>query len=779
MPADPPAPPAPARGFWALAAYAPLGDWFEPGSQRTLDVRKIIHDARLPGPLPGLIYLGLRRSRRSRRQRAALARELIAAFSTSLASGESPREIAERFREQEARGHFLPRSKRRPRLDLDLPAPAAEWIERLLARARLQPALASQAAGELAEHFVARLAAGESAADLIEQFGAAERAARLLRSTRLPAAVLLPAPLRNLLDAVLVRARLWQSERADIARELTDHFDDGLAAGRSPEQLVVDFGDPRQAARLIRRAKLRSRPLAWRLLRHSLQGLSAVTGAVLLLYVLLFVRYVTGRPTISHNYLADFNREPQAVPPDDRAWPLYREALLMLPTAGRPNALSFGTSDAANESRPSLAAYLDEHRETLALIRQAASKPRFGFIYGDPANRDFLMKFASGADAHGESPDRYDRWLIECVLPQHQEIRFLGELLYADARRASEAGNGSKYADDVLALIGMAEHNEDAAPFLVVKLISSAIYRMALHVTATVAAERPELCSDEQWKRLAHAIAAYAEGGTLRWRLDGDRDVLDDFLQRTFTDDGEGGGRLTPEGFRRLYRDFNAAGPVQGRLALAWRTWGVELGLAGPLMSAEMANRKELMDLADRLWDEAEADYARPMWQWQESSAEKTMRALASSPLERTRYWPVLDLLPGTASYMVPLVAELTTQRRDATLTAIALELYHRRHNAWPATLDELAPSLLPAVPLDRFTGRPLCYRIIDGRPLVYSCGVDGDDDGGRPPKAGNEVASRWGPEAKLDADTIASAWAAAQDGDWILWPSVEKEWAE
>jgi hypothetical protein len=126
---------------------------------------------------------------------------------------------------------------------------------------------------------------------------------------------------------------------------------------------------------------------------------------------------------------------------------------------------------------------------------------------------------------------------------------------------------------------------------------------------------------------------------------------------------------------------------------------------------------------------------------------------------------------------MAPLVGELDTQRRDAVFGVIALELYHRRHNAWPATLNELAPGLLPAVPLDRFTGRPLCYRIIDGRPLVYSCGIDGDDDGGRPPKAGNEVASRWGPEAKLDADTIA--WADAQDGDWILWPPVEKEWAE
>ncbi|HEV7222560.1 MAG TPA: hypothetical protein VGN42_07655, partial [Pirellulales bacterium] len=338
LPADPPAPPPPAQGFWARAAYAPLGDWFQQGTRPTLDVRKIIGDARLSGPLPGLIYLGVRRSHRSRRQRAALARELTAIFSTSLAAGQTPEQIAERFREQEARGDFLPQSKRRPRIEIALPAPAAQWIDRLLARARLQPGQANEAAGELAEHFAARLAAGESAAALIEQFGPAERAARLLRQTRLTAVAWLPAPLRALLDRVLRRARLWPSERRDVARELTDHFSDGLAAGRSAEQLVVGFGNPRQAARLIRRAKLRSRPLAWRMLRHAIQGLEALTGAMLLLYAFLSVRYVTGRPTISHRYLADVNRQQQAIPSDDRAWPLYREALLRLPRAGRPDA---------------------------------------------------------------------------------------------------------------------------------------------------------------------------------------------------------------------------------------------------------------------------------------------------------------------------------------------------------------------------------------------------------------------------------------------------------
>ncbi|HVX63681.1 MAG TPA: hypothetical protein VHC19_23870 [Pirellulales bacterium] len=775
LPAEPPAVPWPAQGLWAYAAYAPLQDLFWQTREETLDLRKVIYDARLPEPLGGLLYLGVRRSRRSRRQRVALARERIAAFSASLAAGHTPRQVADDFRQREARGDYRPASQQPLRIGGDLPEPIVQWIERVAAQARLAPAASHEAAAELADNFAARLAAGESLDSLREQLGDVAQASQLLRQTRLALAVTLPSLLRALLDEVLRRARLWPSERRDVARELTDHFSDGLAAGRSAEQLAADFGNPRQAARLIRRAKLRNRPLAWRMLRYSAQGLAFLISTLLIMYGVLCVRYLTARPTILHNYMADINRQEQAIPPDDRAWPLYREALLNLPREGRPDARGFERNAEAEEFWPEVVAYLDEHQETLSLIRRAANKPRFGFVFGDPANREFLQEFGGGPGQHGESPERYDPLLIECAIPQHQEIRFLAQLLDADARRASEQGDSSTFINDAVALVAMAEQNGHAAPFIVVDLVSSAIYRIALRLTAVVAAEHRELCSDEQLKQLVHAIAGFAGGGTLRWSLDGERQVFYDYLQRNFSDDGDGDGRLTAEGFESL-NQWNYAANAQGRFALAWRTWGVELGLGGPIMSVEIAGRKEQAELANRLWDQVEVDYARPLWQWQESSAVKELWALQHSPLECTRYSPVLLLLWGTASHNVPLIAKQNMQQRDAVVAAIALELYHRRHNAWPATLAELTPSLLPSVPLDRFTGQPLQYRLVNGRPLLYSCGTDGDDDGGRPPKQGNRHASLWAPEAKLDADTISTEWAAAHDGDWILWPEPAQE---
>ncbi|MDB6056865.1 MAG: hypothetical protein JWO95_709 [Verrucomicrobiales bacterium] len=66
------------------------------------------------------------------------------------------------------------------------------------------------------------------------------------------------------------------------------------------------------------------------------------------------------------------------------------------------------------------------------------------------------------------------------------------------------------------------------------------------------------------------------------------------------------------------------------------------------------------------------------------------------------------------------------------TVTAIALERYRLQHLNYPATLDELVPSLLKRVPVDYIDGKPVRYRSLsNGSFLLYSVGVNGVDDGG------------------------------------------------
>ncbi len=139
-------------------------------------------------------------------------------------------------------------------------------------------------------------------------------------------------------------------------------------------------------------------------------------------------------------------------------------------------------------------------------------------------------------------------------------------------------------------------------------------------------------------------------------------------------------------------------------------------------------------------------------------------REIRKRPMEALRYLPLMNL-PGLVSVLVG--DQVMVQRRDALLAVLALERYWRQHAEWPAALEELVPSLLAEVPRDRFDGERLRYRIVDGAPILYSVGVDRDDDAGRPfqgnPTNTNIFLQWW--EAHL------WAWSSKYyDGDWILW---------
>ncbi len=138
-----------------------------------------------------------------------------------------------------------------------------------------------------------------------------------------------------------------------------------------------------------------------------------------------------------------------------------------------------------------------------------------------------------------------------------------------------------------------------------------------------------------------------------------------------------------------------------------------------------------MTELAENMYDRAEHEFGRPYWQWTAPSVIDELKRWDNSPIDRIRYAPLLWFTPNIS--VVATAGEDVTQKRDATLVALALTIYHRRHGSWPTKLGELVPDLLPAVPPDRFTGRELLYRIVDGKPLLSSAGPDRKDNRGGP----------------------------------------------
>jgi hypothetical protein len=143
------------------------------------------------------------------------------------------------------------------------------------------------------------------------------------------------------------------------------------------------------------------------------------------------------------------------------------------------------------------------------------------------------------------------------------------------------------------------------------------------------------------------------------------------------------------------------------------------------------------------------------------TSVEDRIRRWKAQPL---RYWPLAEIAPALAG--AHGTAERYLGRRDGLLIALALEAYRHQNGQYPASLAPLAPDFLHELPVDRITGGPLHYRLSDGRPLIYSVGADGDDDGGKVTVNRSNVpdpdrAARWDQRRE-----------EAADGDWRLFPS-------
>lgn len=105
-------------------------------------------------------------------------------------------------------------------------------------------------------------------------------------------------------------------------------------------------------------------------------------------------------------------------------------------------------------------------------------------------------------------------------------------------------------------------------------------------------------------------------------------------------------------------------------------------------------------------------------------------------PLSVLAGWPRLT----TAQFNYGVGRALASRGAlDAAVTILALNEFRRSMGRYPDRLDELMPVYLPRLPIDYADRQPLRYRPTPDGYLLYSIGIDGVDNGGRPPRESPE----------------------------------------
>ncbi len=579
----------------------------------------------------------------------------------------------------------------------------------------------------------------------------------------------LPQELADAIGQVVGRTRLWRREKVDVAMELVAHFQDGLVAGRSPQELLKSFGDPTTAAMLIRRAKKRGRPLIWHIWHYG--WITAL--ALVVVYIAAGIWMATGKPTIKTDYLAIINQQAISAPKADRAWPLYRDALLEL--AGKPSDANSRLNEIVSHKPGdkdwvSTEKFLSQHAESIAKLRKAGTRPTLGFVPAmSPADfsvRDrelFGMTVTPQQVEAAKNETIQNRWIISTLLPHMQWLRTTAYLLSADARQAAITGDSAAALDDVLALLGLSSQAQET-PFMICSLVAEAVQEQARAVIHDILAQKPDLWSDDQIRDLAHQLAA----SPIDWRrgFEGERAGFYDTVQRLYTDNGNGNGRLALKANNEQSLFALLDSVSTGRPAGASTFSNVIAAMFTlPAANIVVASRKEMTAQFDKITDQALTKLNMPYWERMHAlSLADEMKSLTDGPIARYRYLFVSLLTPAYDTILNKAV--VSDSERHGVFLGLALELYHREHHKWPTSLDELSPRWSPAVPVDPITGKPLHYKVVNDRPIVYSVGTDGDDDGGRIPLDDN---------GQPDVHRATPLCNPAADGDWVLWTTAHR----
>lgn len=574
-------------------------------------------------------------------------------------------------------------------------------------------------------------------------------------------AAALPGEVRTLVTRVVRRAGGSNAERVDTARELIAHFTDAIAAGSSADEAVRAFGDERLAARLLRRAIWRKRGLLRKSWWWSTRAVAAGFAFLVLGYAWLAARFFLATPTIAVDYTAKVKAlasQDAAGPP---AWPLYREALIALKPIEQRSLVNHGTG-AADEEHPLNAAdpgtpswedasiALGEARPHLALLREAAQRPSLGLRIGEFQPEDAAL---FGDDLYRQCVESTTQGnaLSATLLPHLSPSRLAARWLSCDALHAAHEGDGDRAAADIEAIMGIAR--QVRGMFLIEQLVANAIAALAFDTSSRMIERWPESFDAARTAHLAKAIAGLPRE-SLRPRFEFERYHLEDVLQRMYTDDGAGDGRLTPAAL-----DLLGWAPQSGAIRL--------IAPAGTLFAA---SRREL-----RTWSLEQIDFAERIaelapWRWNDVL---TQRQALSGTAEGDRAWELAflrpeDVTPDAGLARASARAVLTGFRQELTLTILALHRHRLERGAWPEQLERLVPTYLAAVPRDPFDGKPIRYALRDGSPHIWSIGPDRKDDSLRFP-----IDARWLYFSLEMPNAARDGMPRRDDTDVQLWPTL------
>jgi len=523
----------------------------------------------------------------------------------------------------------------------------------------------------------------------------------------------LPARAAEYINLVIRKMRYRGKVRQDVQAELKAHFEDGLrecTTGKERDekarQLLAEFGDVKLLATLLRRAKKRCRTFWQKALVRSFQAL----GIVVLYLLICLGRLTIGTPTVGVNYIDWLNKLVQADRDDsENAYPYYEKAVQA--AVKMPDRLSKSTvkwpADFNDVEMQMLSQWINDNEQAIELMTEGTKKPYYWAIY--QATQTDLLKSDMMAN-------------MMKLLRGYRQIAFA---MRWRIRYKTHSGDVDTALSDCVVLQKFGGHFQGKG-LLIEQLVGIAIEAVA-HDGIFQVLEKTDAPADalkniqEQLQELYREQEAVMD-------LEAEKAFKYDYVQRTFTDDGKGGGRM-------LVRGLPVA--VGGWKSGLWR-----------FVLFSYPDRTEVTRTIDEYFEQGHELIDKTPWQLhkQGCNAERWDKIGKKS---------VMLKILGPAHHKVGQITWRVKTHRAALLTVLAIKRYDKDKSNYPQSLDELvAADYLKELPIDPYSDKPLVYRRTDDNFILYSVGLNFTDDGGQVVRDDEGRIKKW-----------------ADEGDWVFWP--------
>ena len=521
----------------------------------------------------------------------------------------------------------------------------------------------------------------------------------------------LPARASDFIKQVLRKMRYRKKVCAEVMAELSAHFEDELRDCKSDEekeqkaqQLIEDFGDVKLLAVLLRRAKKRCRPLWQKVLVRSFGALG-----VILLYLLCVGVYLgSGSPTISVNYVDWLNELVRAGRDETKnAKPYYENAAKVFVKIPKEMYEIERTwpADLNDVEIQVFLKWINDNKQAFELVRKGTEKPYCWPIY------------------HSDKMELIE--LMQNVMKPLSNYKNIARALDCQIRYKAYTGDMESALSDCVVMQRFGSHLQGKG-LLVEQLVGIAIEALA-NKKVLMVLDKTDVPVNVL-KKLQEELEKVYGGQEAVINLEAEKAIWYDLVQRGFTDDGKGSGRVLKWGLPLVMGDWKDG------------VWG--------FVTWSYPDRREVTNTIDKYFQRSKELLDKTPW-------ELHKKGLESEGWDEIVKDCFMLKIQGPALGRVGQITWRLKTGRAGLLTVLAILRYEKDNRGYPADLQELVMvGYVEKLPIDSFSDKPLVYARKDDGFLLYSFGLNFTDDGGQVHRDDKGIVRQW-----------------ADEGDAVFWP--------